>query len=179
MTRYVLEVDHQPRPVKKSHATSWGVALPLLGIWRWRLTGGRKASPSALRTGDKSLALALGTNLARSNDNPGFIAGLASTFACGTCHLSLPAATRTFHFVFTHRHPSFQPESLVNRDLQCSIGCLRRQIICDSSHVYYPAGHSDLQEPCCNQLIHAGWHHVHKRLHRGLLFINQCIKYFP
>jgi hypothetical protein len=103
------------------------------------LIGGGRASPCALRTGDKSLALALGTSLARSNDNPGFVAGFASAFACGTCHLSLSAATRTFHFVFAHRHPSLQPESLVNQDSQCSIRCIRRQIICDPRHLYHPA----------------------------------------
>jgi hypothetical protein len=120
----VPEVDHQPTSVKKTNAKSQGVVLPLLGVWRWGLSGGRKSSPSALGTGNESLALAPGTDLARSYNNPGFVARLASAFACETCYLTFSAATRTLRLVFAHRHPSFYPESPVNRDSPYPLGCL-------------------------------------------------------
>jgi hypothetical protein len=159
-------VNHQPRPFKNSRTRSQGVALPLLGIWDWRLTGGRIASPSALRTGDESLALALGTNLARSNDNPGFIAGLASAFACETSHFSLPAATRTLHFIFAHRHPSFHPESIVNRDSQCSVGFFQRQIIRDRGAVHHRAA-TQTSNPSYPSRSVPKQHRTRKRLCHG------------
>ena len=140
------------------------IALPLLGIWRWRFFGNHKAIAAALWTGDKSLALALGTNLARPNDNPGVVPGVSSALACQACHLFFASATRTLLLDFAHRNPSFHAEPLVNRDSPCLVRCLRRQIIRDPSAPHYP---QPPRRPRAlqHQLIDAGCHH----LHRGLL----------
>lgn len=85
---------------------SGSLALPLLGFrCRCVFGGSDKPCSSALGTGDEPFALAPGTHLARTHNNPGFIAGIARAFAGGARHLSLSGAPWTLNFVFGHRHP--------------------------------------------------------------------------
>ena len=130
--------DGQTRPVEESSALPQGIALPLLGIWCWRIFGDHETVAAALWTGDESLALALCTNLARPNDDPGVVPGVSGALACQACHLFLASATRTLLLDFTHSNPSLRPESLANRCFLCPVNCLSRQIIRDPGAWYYP-----------------------------------------